>query len=67
MSNYWAHTWYLFEYLEESTNSVKFCLSFTFFIISQEIRNQVPESFWKQPGRFQDAVSDKEKPGTNFI
>ncbi|KRX18533.1 hypothetical protein T07_5788 [Trichinella nelsoni] len=51
MSNYWTHTWYLVEHLEESTSMYSGKYSeylrncgefFTFFMISQEIRNQVP-------------------------
>ncbi|KRX56398.1 hypothetical protein T02_13493 [Trichinella nativa] len=53
--------------LKTRLNSVS-VLRFLSYLKKYAIRYRVDqEFFWKQPGRFQDAVSDKEKPGTNFI
>ncbi|XP_003371959.1 dynactin subunit 5 [Trichinella spiralis] len=52
MSNYWAHTWYLFEYLEESTSMY----SEKKFRVSQKLRRIINEKMDRSVVKFHESI-----------
>ncbi|KRX57088.1 hypothetical protein T06_8800 [Trichinella sp. T6] len=70
MSNYWAYTWYLFEYLEESimqaivgqlkdfSEKVQTFRGYRLFVLKN-----IGENVFSKL----DPLSDKEKSGRNFL